>query len=169
MNVVFGSKLETAKKFRNWVFTQVLPSIRKYGQYKLFDNPNNKMFKIENETDLHCKVVHLIRNYYPKALTVTGLGESQDTPSKRINSWKKGYTKGQPDLMVLKYHEDYNSLLVLNYILVGCPCIEFKSPTNNYQISDAQREMKKRYKENCYQFILSNDYDHICKEVHNYM
>ena len=111
MNVVFGSKLETAKKFCNWVFTQVLPSIRKYGQYKLFDNPNNKMFKIENETDLHCKVVHLIRNYYPKALTVTGLGESQDTLPKRINSWKKGYTKGQPDLMALNYHKDYKQLM----------------------------------------------------------
>ena len=79
------------------------------------------MFKIENETDLHCKVVHLIRNYYPKALIVAGLGENQDTPSKRIASWKKGYTKGQPDLMVLNYHKDYNGL-----------CIEFKYPTNNY-------------------------------------
>ena len=58
------------------------------------------MFKIENETDLHCKVVHLIRNYYPKALIVPGLGENQDTPFKRIDSWKKGYTKGQSDLMV---------------------------------------------------------------------
>ena len=47
------------------------------------------MFKIENETDLHCKVVHLIRNYYPKALIVARLGENQDTPSKRIHSWKK--------------------------------------------------------------------------------
>ena len=116
------------------------------------------MFKIENETDLHCKVVHLIRYYYPIDLIVAGLGENQDTPFKRIDSWKKGYTKGQPDLMVLNYHKDYNAL-----------CIELKSPTNNYQISDTQREMKKRYKENCYQFILSNDYDHICKEVHNYM
>ena len=60
--------------------------------------------------------------------------------------------------MVLNYHKDYNGL-----------CIEFKSPTNSYQISDARREMKKRYKENCYQFILSDDYDHNCKEVHNYM
>ena len=64
--------------------------------------------KIENETDLHCKVVHLIRNYYLKTLIVTGLGENQDTPSKRIDSWKKGYTKGQPDLMVLNYHKDDN-------------------------------------------------------------
>ena len=35
--LVFRSKLETAKKFRDWVFSKVLPSIRKYGYYKLFD------------------------------------------------------------------------------------------------------------------------------------
>ena len=32
--LVFSSKLESAKRFRDWVFTIVLPSIRKYGQYK---------------------------------------------------------------------------------------------------------------------------------------
>ena len=47
--------------------------MRKFGYYKLFDNPNNKMFKIENEMDLHCKVVHLIRNYYPNVIMVAGL------------------------------------------------------------------------------------------------
>ena len=114
------------------------------------------MFKIENEMDLYCKVVHLIRNYYPNAIMVAGLGENQDTPSKRIDSWKKGYTKDLPDLMIVNYHKDYNGL-----------CIEFKSPTNIYQISDAQREMKERYKENCYKFFLSNDYDYICKQVLN--
>ena len=56
------------------------------------------MFKIENETDLHCKVAHLIRNCYPNAIMVAGLEENQDASSKRIDSWKKGYTKGQPDL-----------------------------------------------------------------------
>ena len=59
--LVFTSKLETAKRFRQWVFTTVLPSIRKYGQYKLFDNPCNKMIMIGNETDLHYKVVDMIR------------------------------------------------------------------------------------------------------------
>ena len=33
--LVFSSKLPAAKKVRDWVFTTVLPSIRKYGQYKL--------------------------------------------------------------------------------------------------------------------------------------
>ena len=140
-SLVLTSKLETAKKFKHWVTSQVLPSIRKFGYYKLFDNPNNKMFKIENEMDLHCKVVHLTRNYYPNAIMVAGLGENEDTPYKRINSWKKGYLRGQPDLMI----------------------------TNIYQISDAQREMKERYKENCYKFIFSNDYDYICMKLHKYM
>ena len=157
-SLVLSSKLETAKKFKKWVTSQVLPSIRKFGYYKLFDNPNNRMFKIANEMDLHCKVVHLIRNFYVDAIMVAGLGENQDTPYKRIISWKKGYLRGQPDLMILNYHKDYNGL-----------CIEFKSPTNNYQISDAQKQMKERYKENCYKFILSNDYDYICMKLHKYM
>ena len=156
--LVFSSKLEAAKKFRDWVFTSVLPSIRKYGQYKMFDNPNNKMFKIENETDLHYKVVQLIRNYYPDSILVAGLGENQDTSEKRLDSYKKGYLRGTPDLMILDYHKDYNGL-----------CIEFKSPTNYYEISYAQKEMKERYKINCYKFILSNDYDYICKRLHKYM
>ena len=85
-SLILSSKLETAKKFKHWVTSQVLPSIRKFGYYKLFDNTNNKMFKIQNEMDLHCKVVHLIRNYYPNAIMVAGLGENQDTPNKRIKS-----------------------------------------------------------------------------------
>ena len=157
-SLLLSSKLETAKKFKHWVTSQVLPSIRKFGYYKVFDNPNNKMFKIENEMDLHCKVVELIRNFYPNAIIVPGLGENQDTPDKRINSWKKGYMRGQPDLMILDYHKDYKGL-----------CIEFKSPTNNYCVSEAQMKMKEKYRDNNYAFILSNDYDKISKLIHKFM
>ena len=156
--LVFSSKLEFAKRFRQWVFTIVLPSIRKYGQYKLFDSPWNKMIMIGNETDLHNKVVDLIRKYYPDTILVAGLGENQDTDDKRLDSYKKGYTRGQPDLMILDYHKDYKGL-----------CIEFKSPTNNYHVSEAQKEMKKKYVNNGYAFILSNDYDKISKNIHEYM
>ena len=156
-SLVLSSKLETAKKFKHWTTSEVLPSIRKYGYFKMFDNSNNKMFKIENEMDLHCKVVELIRNFYPNAIVVPGLGENQDTPDKRINSWKKGYMRGQPDLMILDYHKDYKGL-----------CIEFKSPTNNYCISESQLKMKEKYCDNEYAFILSNDYDKISKLIHKY-
>ena len=156
--LVFGSKLEFAKKFHQWVFNTVLPSIRKYGYFKMFDNPNNKMFKIENEMDLHSKVVELIRNFYPIAIMVPGLGENQDTPDKRINSWKKGYMRGQPDLMILDFHKDYKGL-----------CIEFKLPTNNYCVTESQLKMKEKYFDNEYAFILGNDYDKISKLIHKYM
>ena len=110
--LVFGSKLEAAKKFRDWVFTTVLPSIRKYGQYKLFDSPWNKMIMIGNETDLHYKVVHFIRRYYPDTILVAGLGENQDTDDKRLDSYKKEYTRVQPDLMMLDYDKDYKGLCI---------------------------------------------------------
>ena len=156
--LVFSSKIESAKRFRQWVFTTVLPSIRKYGQYKLFDSPWSKMIMIGNETDLHYKVVSLIRKYYPDTILVAGLGENQDTEDKRLDSYKKGYMRGQPDLMVLDYHKDYKGL-----------CIEFKSPTNNYHVSKVQYELMEKYSNNNYKFILSNDYAEICIEVHDYM
>ena len=144
--------------FKRWVTSKALPSIRKYGQYKLFDNPYNKMIMIGNETDLHYKVVDMIRRFYPDSTLEAGLGENQDTGDKRLDSYKKGYMRGQPDLMVLNYHKDFKGL-----------GIEFKSPTGNYYISKAQKEMKKRYVNNGYASILSNDYDKICKAVHEYM
>ena len=36
--LVFKSRLPSAKMFREWVFTKVLPSIRKYGYFKRFDS-----------------------------------------------------------------------------------------------------------------------------------
>ena len=156
--LVFSSKLELAKKFRQWVFNTVLPSIRKFGQFKMFDAPWDKMIMISNEKELHYKVVQLIRKYYPDAILVAGLGELQDTDEKRLDSFNKGYQRGQPDLMILDFHRDYKGL-----------CIEFKSPTGNYSISESQIKMKEKYKKNDYAFILSNDYDHISKQIHKYM
>ena len=157
-SLLLSSKLESAKKFKHWVTSEVLPSLRKYGQYKLFDSPWNKMILISNEKELHYKVVNLIRNYYPDTILVAGLGENQDTEEKRLDSYKKGYLRGQPDLMILDYHKDYKGL-----------CIEFKSPTNNYEVSESQLKMKEKYKKNNYAYILSNDYDKISKLLHKYM
>lgn len=123
--------------------------------YKLFDSPLNHMIMIGNESELHYKVVVMIRPFYPDSLLVVGLGENRDTEDKRLDSWKKGYMKGQPDLMVLDYHKDFGGL-----------CIEFKGPTNVYRVSDVQKDMKKRYVDNGYAFILSNNYDKICMYVY---
>ena len=157
-SLILSSKLASAKRFKHWVTSKVLPSIRKHGYYMSFNKPWNKIIMIGNETDLHYKVVNLIRRYYPDSILVAGLGENQDTDDRRLDSYKKGYMRGQPDLMVLDYHKDYKGL-----------CIEFKSPTNNYHVSKAQYVLMEKYSINNYKFILSNDYDEICIEVHDYM
>lgn len=33
--LIFGSKLESAKRFKRWVTSKVLPALRKTGQYKM--------------------------------------------------------------------------------------------------------------------------------------
>lgn len=57
---------------------------------------------------------------------------------------EKGYMKGQPDIIIANYNRECAGL-----------CIEFKSPTNNYQISTAQKETKSRYKQSGYRFRIS--------------
>lgn len=67
-SLVFASKKECGKKFKRWVSSIVLPSIRKYGFYTFYDNPNNLIIKIRNETELHYKVVDYIKRFYSDAI-----------------------------------------------------------------------------------------------------
>ena len=157
-SLLLKSKLPEAKKFKRWVTSEVLPSIRKYGYYRTFNNPNSLAFKIEDEYNLHTKVVQFIRRFYPQILMTVGLGKNQDTKDKRIKSFKKGYMKGQPDLKIQNLHKHYNGL-----------CIEFKTPHNTGGISDHQKKLIERYEENGCKCIVSNDYDLITKELDDYM
>ena len=76
-SLVLRSKLESAKEFKRWVTSQVLPSIRKTGRYDSCNNhkySNMLTFKIENETDLHVKVVSFLKKRYPHSLFTVTLG-----------------------------------------------------------------------------------------------
>lgn len=50
--LIFGSKLESAKRFKHWVTSEVLPSIRKHGVYALDDLLNNPDMAIKAFTAL---------------------------------------------------------------------------------------------------------------------
>ena len=54
--LVFKSRLATAKIFREWVFDKVLPSIRKYGYYNRFDTRIKQRVIIngKNTTNIKC-------------------------------------------------------------------------------------------------------------------
>ena len=103
-SLILPSKLESARVFKRWETKDVLPSIRNTGRY-IYHNMNHKYsdslaFKIENETDLHTKVVSFLKKRYPYSICTAKLGENQDTGKKRIESHKKGYLRGSLDLII---------------------------------------------------------------------
>ena len=153
-SLIFGSKLESAKEFKRWVTSQVLPSIRKTGRYEYC---NTLTFKIENETDLHVKVVSFLKKRYPHSLFTVTLGENQDIAFKRIDSFKKGYLRGSPDLIINNLHKRYTGF-----------CIEFKSPKGNGVLSPDQSTMLRQYQHNGFKTLVSNDYDQIIERIIEY-
>ena len=46
-SLIFGSKLPNAKKFKRWVTSEVLPSIRKTGEYKIKDDTNDQQLLLQ--------------------------------------------------------------------------------------------------------------------------
>ena len=158
--LIFGSRLESARNFKRWVTKDVLPSIRKTGRYDycMDHKYNNTLtFKIENKMDLHVKVVSFLKKRYPHSLFTITLGENQDTVHKRIDSFKKGYLHGSPDLIINNLHEHYSGF-----------AIEFKSPKGNGVLSPDQSMILLQYQNNGFKTLVSNDYDHIIEQVIEY-
>ena len=149
-SLIFGSRLESARNFKRWVTKGVLPSIRKTGRYDycIDHKYNNTLtFKIENETDLHVKVVSFLKKRYPHSLFTVTFSENQDTVHKRIDSFKKGYLRGSPDLIINNLYKHYTGF-----------CIEFKSPKGNGVLSPDQSMILLQYKNNGFKTLVSNDY-----------
>ena len=157
-SLIFGSKLESTKAFKRWVTKDVLPSIRKTGRYDycMKNKYNNtSTFKIENETDLHVKVVSFLKKRYPHSLFTVKLGENQDTVYKRIDSSKKGYLRGSPNLVINNLHKNYTGL-----------CIEFKNPNGIGVLSPDQSMMLQQYQNNGFKTLVS--IDHIIEQIIEY-
>ena len=160
-SLVLQSKLPFAREFKRWILKDVLPNIRKNGKYCLSNTKQcfsrQLCFKIMDERDLHIKVISYIRNNHPNAILCAGLGELQDSSTKRIEAYKKGYMKGQFDITILNNHKKYNFLAV-----------ELKSPTGLGLLTSQQRNMADIYKLNNGQVLISNNYDEIILAIHEY-
>ena len=138
----------------------VLPSIRKTGRYDYCINHkynSTLTFKIENEMDLHVKVISFLKKRYPHSLFTVTLGENQDTVHKRIDSFKKVYLRGSPDLIINNLHKCYSGF-----------AIEMKSPKGNGVLSLDQSMMLRQYQNNGFKTLVSNDYDQIIKQIIEY-
>jgi hypothetical protein len=111
-----------------------------------------------NESDLQANVIKFIKTMFPNAVYVVGLGELQDTVWKRSVAYKQGYRAGQPDLLILNRHVEYNGF-----------GIEFKSPTGKGRLMDKQQEFLDDLDVHCnFKTLVSNDYNEIVVEIANY-
>ena len=107
-------------------------------------------FKIENETDLHTKVVSFIKKRYPNSIFTATLGENQDT----CNTYKKGYLHGFPDLIINNLHKNYTGF-----------AIQLKNPNGKGILSYDQSKMLRQYQNNGFKTLVSNDYDYIIEQL----
>ena len=107
--------------------------------------------------DLHTKVVTFLKKRYPHSIFSIGLGENQDSANKRIDSFKKDYLRGTPDLIIHNLHQSYSGLV-----------IEFKSPNGKGILSYDQSKMLQRYQNNGFKPLVSNDSDYIVERLIEY-
>jgi len=150
--LIFGSQKEEAKRFKKWVCQVVLPKLR-----KCLQEQRCEPLCLRNETQLHHKVVQAIRRFYPQVILIPGLGELQDTQYKRIDAFRKGYQKGQPDILILNEHKTYRGL-----------AIELKTPMGTGSVSQSQSNSLFNLQAAGFKTLLSDDYDRILLDLFEY-
>lgn len=62
-SLIFGSKLESAKHFKHWVTSEVLPSIRKTGNYSMKESDDSTSNTVDEKLDEIMKQIQSIKAY----------------------------------------------------------------------------------------------------------
>ena len=94
---------------------------------------------------------------YPHSLLIATLGENQDTSVKRIESHRKGYLRGFPDLIINNLHKHYTGF-----------AIKFKNPNGKRILSYDQSKMLRQYQNNDFKTLVFNNFDHIIEQLIEY-
>ena len=84
----------------------------------------------EREDTLHYRVVEHIKKEYPDAVMHAGLGEHLTTKHAGLDAKLKGYTKGEPDITVIRQLPNrFQDVLA----------IELKNPNGKGVLDDGQK------------------------------
>jgi len=113
---------------------------------------------VMNEADLHCRLVVELRKTWPSALLVPGIGELPESGARRLEAWKMGYTRGQPDLMILNPSGEYHGLAV-----------EFKHPGFEAAPTKDQLAFHSRLRSSGWKVLVCNDFSMALREIEKYL
>ena len=62
-SLIFGSKLESARRFKHWVTSEVLPSIRRTGGYSMKESDDSTSNTVDEKLDEIVKQIRSIKAY----------------------------------------------------------------------------------------------------------
>lgn len=62
-SLIFGSKLESARRFKHWVTSEVLPSIRRTGSYSMEESNDSTSNTVDSKLDEIMKQIQSIKAY----------------------------------------------------------------------------------------------------------
>ena len=113
---------------------------------------------IMNEADLHCQLVAQIRRAWPSAVLIPGIGELPEAGARRLQAWKMGYTRGQPDLMILNHSGEYHGL-----------ALEFKHPGFEPSPTNEQLAFHSHLRTLGWKVLVCNDFCVALLEIDKYM
>jgi len=175
-SLILRSNKPEAKVFKRWVTSHVLPQIRKTGSYKgrydywrnsgeLGSTPKQrwgevKKLAVGREDELHYAIANHIRKQYPDATINAGIGEHLTTDHARMDAYLKGYTGGQPDMIIIRgLPNGFQDVLA----------IELKNPNKKGRLSIKQQEYIDDLELNCkVQTIVGCEYDDIILRIHDH-
>ena len=164
ISLVLSSKKAEAKAFKRWITAEVIPAILSTGEYRVCDSSTmvnktltHNQYTMHNEHDLHVRLVKFIREYYPHLILIPGLGEHQKTSQLRIDSYVKGYRRGQPDLLILNKHRKYNGL-----------ALELKNPGGTGRLAEDQYQFLKDLEQNNYLTLVCDKFEQAIMTIMNY-
>jgi prophage antirepressor-like protein len=143
--LIMYSKLPTAQAFQEWVTAVVLPTLRQEGHYEMPGFKSTRI-SVENERQLHEAVISYLRTNHPTLRVAAGLGELQRESWQRLDAWKKGYQKGQPDLVLFARSGNFSGL-----------AIELKTPTGLGEVSAEQVRWLADLREAGFKTLVCND------------
>jgi hypothetical protein len=116
------------------------------------------MLPPKDETELHVRVVDYIRVWCVGAVLVAGLGELQRTRAIREMAYKKGYTRGQSDLILLNQTSRFGGL-----------AIELKHPNGGGKLRPSQSAFLSALTSQGFDTLVSCSYDEVIAKVVQHM
>ena len=160
-DLIFRSNKPEARLFKRWITFTVLPSLRKTGEYCIVEDDSDLIPQLTNPTGerkLHYKIIDHIRNKYENVVIIPGLGENQSTEFKKRDSKLKGYTAGQPDVILLSKYGNCTDVV----------CLELKCPGYEIALPKKQKMFHEQLEKNNVFTLVSNCYDDIIIFLHEH-